>query len=65
MNGKLDGKIAVITGGSSGLATARRFMREGAYVFIAGLDQAELDEAKALIGGNVAAVLAARHSCRA
>jgi NAD(P)-dependent dehydrogenase (short-subunit alcohol dehydrogenase family) len=38
MNGKLEGKIAVITGGNSGtgLATARRFVKEGAYVFITG-----------------------------
>src|SRR5580700_6898665 len=53
--GKLEGKTAVITGGSSGigLATARLFVREGAYVFITGRRQSELDEAVKIIGGNV------------
>ncbi|WP_250528179.1 SDR family oxidoreductase [Caballeronia sp. GAWG2-1] len=56
--GKLQGKIAVITGGSSGigLATAKRFVAEGAYVFITGRRQTELDKAKAVIGSNVTAV---------
>lgn len=55
---KLNGKVAVITGGSSGigLATAQRFVAEGAYVFITGRRQTELDKAKALIGKNVTAV---------
>ncbi|MGA8136826.1 MAG: glucose 1-dehydrogenase [Pseudomonas gingeri] len=55
---KLQDKIAVITGGSSGigLATAQRFVEEGAYVFITGRRQAELDKAVALIGRNVTAV---------
>jgi NAD(P)-dependent dehydrogenase (short-subunit alcohol dehydrogenase family) len=54
----LEGKVAVITGGSSGigLATAKRFVREGAYVFITGRREAELQKAKADIGGNVTAV---------
>lgn len=52
---KLEGKIAVITGGSSGigLATAKRFVEEGAYVFIVGRREAELARAKAEIGRNV------------
>jgi NAD(P)-dependent dehydrogenase (short-subunit alcohol dehydrogenase family) len=55
---KLNGKIAVITGGSSGigLAAAQRFVEEGAHVFIMGRRQSELDEAKAEIGGNVSTV---------
>jgi NAD(P)-dependent dehydrogenase (short-subunit alcohol dehydrogenase family) len=45
--GKLEGKVAVITGGSSGLAlaSAKRFVEEGAYVFITGRRQDALDEA--------------------
>ena len=44
---RLDGKIAVVTGGSSGigLATAQRFVQEGAYVFIFGRSQSEVDAA--------------------
>jgi NAD(P)-dependent dehydrogenase (short-subunit alcohol dehydrogenase family) len=55
---KLTDKIAVITGGNSGigLATAKRFVNEGAYVFITGRRQAELDAAVSLIGKNVTAV---------
>jgi NAD(P)-dependent dehydrogenase (short-subunit alcohol dehydrogenase family) len=51
---RLDGKIAVITGGSSGigLATAQRFVDEGAYVFITGRRQSELDAAVRQIGKN-------------
>ena len=54
----LKNKIAVVTGGSSGigLATAKRFVEEGAYVFIAGRRQAELDKAVAEIGKNVTGV---------
>src|SRR5271167_646051 len=55
---KLEGKIAVITGANSGigLATAERFVSEGAYVFITGRRQAELDAAVKKIGKNVTAV---------
>jgi NAD(P)-dependent dehydrogenase (short-subunit alcohol dehydrogenase family) len=58
MSKKLEGKVAVITGGNSGigLATARRFVAEGAYVFITGRRQAELDEAVRQIGNHVTAV---------
>jgi NAD(P)-dependent dehydrogenase (short-subunit alcohol dehydrogenase family) len=51
---KLAGKIAVITGGTSGigLATAERFIKEGAFVFITGRRQAELDAAVAELGEN-------------
>jgi NAD(P)-dependent dehydrogenase (short-subunit alcohol dehydrogenase family) len=56
--GKLAGKIAVITGGNSGigLATAQRFVAEGTYVFITGRRQAELDAAVKLIGSHVTGV---------
>jgi NAD(P)-dependent dehydrogenase (short-subunit alcohol dehydrogenase family) len=55
---KLEGKVAVITGGNSGigLATAQRFVAEGAYVFITGRRQSELDAAVKLIGKSVTAV---------
>jgi NAD(P)-dependent dehydrogenase (short-subunit alcohol dehydrogenase family) len=54
----LKNKIAVVTGGSSGigLATAKRFVEEGAYVFIPGRRQAELDKTVADIGRNVTGV---------
>jgi NAD(P)-dependent dehydrogenase (short-subunit alcohol dehydrogenase family) len=55
---KLAGKVAVITGGSSGigLATAQRFVNEGAYVFVTGRRQTELDAAMSQIGQNVTGV---------
>src|ERR1700688_1812522 len=58
MTKKLDGKTAVITGGTEGigLATANLFVREGAYVFITGRRQKELDEAVKAIGTNVSGV---------
>ncbi len=60
MAGKLEGKIAVITGGSSGigLATAQRFVKEGAFVYITGRRQTELDTAVKAIGSRVTAVQA-------
>src|SRR2546429_4837806 len=56
--GKLDGKIALVTGGNSGigLATAKEFAGEGAYVFITGRREPELAAAVKEIGSNVTAV---------
>jgi NAD(P)-dependent dehydrogenase (short-subunit alcohol dehydrogenase family) len=56
----LTGKVAVVTGGNSGigLATAKRFREEGAKVAITGRDQKTLDEAVKVIGGDVLAVRA-------
>ena len=56
--GKLQGKVAVITGGSSGIgfAAAKLFVAEGAYVFITGRRQKELDEAVRAIGDNVTGI---------
>jgi len=55
---RLEAKVAVITGGTSGigLATAQRFVDEGAYVFITGRRQSELDVAVNKIGKNVTGV---------
>lgn len=60
MNKKLEGRIALVTGGSSGigLATARRFVAEGAHVYITGRRQAEIDAAVKTIGGRVTGVRA-------
>ena len=56
--GKLDGKVALITGGNSGigLATAKRFVNEGAYVYITERRKSELDTAAKEMGKNVTAV---------
>ena len=58
--GKLDGKVAVITGATSGmaLASAKLFVEEGAYVFITGRKQESLDDAVKTIGPNVTGVQA-------
>lgn len=56
--GKFEGKVAVVTGGTSGigLTTAQRFVTEGAYVFITGRRQSELEAAVKLIGDQVTGV---------
>ena len=58
MSNKLTNKVAVITGATSGmaLATAKLFVEEGAYVFITGRRQKELDQAVAAIGKNVVGI---------
>jgi len=58
--GKLDGKVVVVTGGTSGmaLASAKLFVEEGAYVFITGRKQEHLDDAVRAIGRNVTGVQA-------
>src|SRR5260370_37697000 len=56
--GKLEGKIALVTGGNSGIgfATAKRFVNEGAYVLLTGRRDAELAAAVKEIGRNVTGV---------
>jgi NAD(P)-dependent dehydrogenase (short-subunit alcohol dehydrogenase family) len=58
MNRKLEGKIALVTGGSAGigLGIAKRFAREGARVFVTGRRPSELDKAVAAIGDSAAAI---------
>lgn len=58
MSNKLQGKIALVTGGTAGLgfATAQRYIEEGAYVFITGRREKELDEAVKKLGKNVAGI---------
>lgn len=58
MTGRLDGKVALVTGGSAGIGfgIARNFATEGARVFVTGRRQAELDKAVASLGGNAAAI---------
>lgn len=60
MSKKLEGKVALVTGGSSGigLATAKRFVSEGAYVYITGRREAELEAAVRELGRNATAVQA-------
>ena len=59
---KLQGKVAVITGGTTGigLAAAKVFVKEGVYVFITGRRQKELDEAVLIIGANVTGIQGGR-----
>ena len=60
MAGKLEGKVALVTGGSSGigLATAKRFVQEGAFVYITGRRETELQTAAASLGANAKAIRA-------
>src|SRR5258708_23923238 len=60
MSGKLGGKIALVTGGTAGigLATGQRFVKEGAFVFVTGRRQTELDQTANLMSGHLTAVKA-------
>lgn len=60
MSNRLDGKVALVTGGSTGIgfATAQEFVAEGAYVFLTGRREKELAEAVRRIGSNVTGVVA-------
>lgn len=57
---RLDGKIALITGGTEGMgfATAQEFVAEGAFVFVTGRRQAEVDKAVAMLGENAHGIAA-------
>ena len=60
MSGKLENKVAVVTGGSTGIgfATAKRFVAEGAFVFLTGRRAPELNRAAEMLGPHAVAVLA-------
>jgi NADP-dependent 3-hydroxy acid dehydrogenase YdfG len=63
---RLENKVAVITGGTSGmaLATAKLFVEQGAYVFIIGRDKARLDKAVKEVGKNVTRGVGRRRQSR-
>ena len=63
--GKLNGMIALVTGGNSGigLATAKRFVSEGTYVFVTGRRDAELAAAVREIGRNVTGIKGFASNC--
>ena len=63
---KLQGNVAVVTGGTAGIgfATAKRYLDEGAFVFITGRRQKELDEAVKAIGSNVVGARGTPPTCK-